>query len=217
MDDLHLGPDDAAGEPAAPARSGWTRRVVTTVAASAVLLGSGAAVGVALTGGASAATASSASVAAGSPGSSARAALLPAGRCAQLIQKLRSNTSFRQSHPAAVMRLRALCGGARFGNPLLRMALINGEHGQVTFQSNAGSKTLAFERGIIESVAGSAITVKAADGTTWTWQLTASTAVREVGNAAARASLSSGDVIFVAGLSTSGANDARIIQIRKAA
>jgi hypothetical protein len=210
MDKPQLGPAQPAGLRAPAARFGRTRRVAVTVAAGAVLFGSGAAVGVALTGGAAAATTSGTSVAASS-------ASLPAGRCAKLVQQLRSDSSFRASHPAAVMRLRALCGSPLMGNPLLRVALIGAEHGQVTFQANGGAKTLAFERGTIESVAGSAITVKAPDGTTWTWDLTANTAMREAGNAAGRADLSNGDQVFVAGLVTNGVNDARLIQIRTAA
>ena len=58
MDTFNLGPADPQAGPPAPSRSGRTKRIVTTVAASAVLLGGGAGIGVALTGGASASTGS---------------------------------------------------------------------------------------------------------------------------------------------------------------
>lgn len=201
MDNPELGPVDPASPPAAAPRSGRLKRVVTTVAASTILLGSGAAIGIALTGGAAAATGSTTSAAASSP----------AGRCATLVHKLRSHPSVARSHPALVKRLRARCG-----NPLLRLAAVGGEHGQVTFQGKTSTRTVAFERGTVESVNGSAFTVRAADGTTWTWELIASTAMREAGHKLAKAAVSSGQVVFVEGLVANGANEARLIQVRKA-
>jgi hypothetical protein len=133
MDNLHSDPADPVSAPVPAIRSGWksgrTKRVVTSVAASAILMGSGAAIGIALTGGAAAAT------------SATPAKATAAAQCAKLIHKLRSEPSVVRSHPALVKRLRARCG-----NPLLRIAAIGGEHGQVTFPSKTGSKTVAFER-----------------------------------------------------------------------
>ena len=100
----------------------------------------------------------------------------PPARCAQLVHKLRSEPSVVRSHPALVKRLRAFCG-----NPLLRLAAVGGEHGQVTFQSKTGPKTVAFERGTVESVSGSSVHRRAPDGTTWTWELIASTTMRQAG------------------------------------
>jgi hypothetical protein len=112
-------------------------------------------------------------------------------------------------HPAAAIRLRALCT-----EPLLRLALVGGEHGQVTFKGKTSSpKTIAFERGTVESATGSAVTVKAPDGTTWTWGLTASTTVRAAGRDTAQAKLAAGDRVFVGGPVVSGARDARLIRI----
>ncbi len=42
-------------------------------------------------------------------------------------------------------------------------------------------RTLAFERGVIQSVSGSDIVVRAVDGTTWSWNLVSDTVVREDG------------------------------------
>jgi hypothetical protein len=202
MDNLHSEPADPVNAPVPASRSGWksgrTKRVVTSVAASAILMGSGAAIGIALTGGAAAAT------------SSAPAKTPAAAQCAKLVHKLRSEPSVVRSHPALVKRLRALCG-----NPLLRIAALGGEHGQVTFQSKAGAKTVAFERGTVESVSGSAFTVRAPDGTTWTWKLTASTKMRQGGQSLAAPKVSSGLTVFVAGLASNGVNQARLIQARQ--
>lgn len=203
MDNLQLGPADPADpadQPAPAARSGRVKRVATTIAASAILLGGGAGIGIALTGGASAAT--------GSAPSGATAPL--AGKCAKMVHKLRSHPSFASSHPAAVTRLRALCG-----NPLLRLAAVGGEYGQVTFHGKTSQKTAAFERGTIQSVTGSEFTVRAPDGTTWTWDVIASTAMRQAGHRQAQVKLSSGDKVLVIGLVTKSGKDARLIQVRQ--
>jgi hypothetical protein len=212
MDNPNFGPADPAGPPAAARSgrfSGRAKRVVTVVGASAILLGGGAAVGTALTGGAAAATGSAGSAAAAQATGSGAAAVA-AGRCAVLVQRLRSRPSYARSHPALVNRLKALCG-----NPLLRLASVGGEHGQVTFHGKTGTRTVAFERGTVESVSGSTFTVRAADGTTWTWQLIASTAMRQAGKKLAKPVVSNGEFVFVEGLVSTGVNEARLIQAPK--
>ena len=200
MENLNLGPSEAGAAPAAPRRSGRAKRLAATIAASAALLGTGAVIGIALTGGASASTGASASAGSSLAGASSA---ISAGKCAKIAAKLRVS-----GHPAAAMRLHALCT-----NPLLRLALIGGEYGQVTFKGKTSPKTIAFERGTVESVTGSAVTVKAPDGTTWTWDLTASTAIHAAGQATAQARLATGDRVFVGGPVVSGARDARLIRI----
>ena len=206
MEDLNLGPAEQGTIPTAPRRSGRAKRVVTTIAASAVLLGSGAAIGIALTGGASASTGAAAtagsSASADSP-TAGRPSSIGAGRCAKIAAKLRLS-----GHPAAAMRLHALCI-----EPLLRLALVGGEYGQVTFKDKTRQKTIAFERGTVESVTGSAIAVKAPDGTTWTWDLTASTTIHAAGRHTAQAKLATGDRVFVGGPVVNGVRDARLIRI----
>jgi hypothetical protein len=208
---------DPAAAPGGATRSRRTKRVVTSVAVSAVLLGSGAAIGMALTGGASASTGSGATdtgalTSVASTGSAANAATAAAaasplaGRCAKLALQLRSH-----GHPLAAIRLRAFCT-----NPLLRLALVGGAHGEVTFQTKAGPKSIAVERGTIQSVTGSGITVLASDGTTWTWDFTTATVVREAGQAVARDKLTTGESVLVGGQVVSGVHDARLIRIRTA-
>jgi hypothetical protein len=201
-------PDPAGASSPAP-RSGRTRRVVTSIAVSAVLLGGGAAIGVALTGGASAATGN------GSTTSSTGAALASAtttagsaavGRCAKLVQRLHSH-----GHPVAATRLLAFCR-----NPLLRLALVGGAHGEMTFQTKNGPKTIAVERGTIQSVTSSGITVLAKDGTTWTWDFVTNTVVREGGQTVTRDKLGNGETVLVGGPVVGGAHDARVIRIRSA-
>jgi len=194
MDNLHS--EHADPPPARASRFGRARRVVTTAGASVVLLGAGAGIGIALTGGASASPGSARPAAASADG---RAAV----RCAHIAALLRNS-----GHPAAAARLRAFCT-----SPLLRLALVGGEYGQVTFRSKTGPRTLAFERGTVATVTGSRLTVTAPDGTNWTWDITASTAFREAGQATTKAALARGDQVLVGGPVAGGTHNARLIRI----
>jgi len=212
MDTIEFdGHDPANGAPnpaGAPGRARWsgrTKRIVTSVAASTVLLGSGAAAGVALTGGASASTGGTSPGTASNSAATTTASSALAGRCARLAQRLQND------HPVGATRLRALCR-----NPLRRLLLVDGEHGELTFQTKAGPRTIAFERGTIQTVSSSSMTVQAKDGTTWTWDFTTSTAVREAHQPVGRDKLSTGETVFVVGQVVSGVNDARLIRIRDA-
>ena len=205
MDNLNFGPTEPGAVPGAARRPGRMKRVATTAAAGAVLLGSGVAIGIALTGGASASTGTSSSASAGSS-DAGHLSGVAAVKCAKITAKLRNS-----GHPAAAMRLHAFCT-----EPLLRLALVGGEYGQVTFKGKTSPKTIAFERGTVESVTGSAITVKAPDGTTWTWDLTARTDVHAVGAGTAQARPATGDRVFVGGPVVSGVRDARLIRIGRA-
>jgi len=116
-------------------------------------------------------------------------------------------------HPGIVHRARKACRHRLARTRLL----LHGIHGQFTFQTQKGTKTLAFERGTVESVTGSSVTVRAADGTTWTWHLVSNTVIREGGKKTTAASLADGQRIFAGGPVVSGADDARLIVIRPAA
>jgi hypothetical protein len=95
-----------------------------------------------------------------------------------------------------------------------RLRRLGGIDGQFTFETKTGTKTLAFERGTIESVAGQDVVVKAKDGTTWNWTLVTDSVVREDGTKTTTGSLAAGDLVFVAGPVVSGSHDARLIVIR---
>ncbi len=188
------GSPQGTGVAAGPAGSRrWPRRLAAAISASA-LLGGGVALGVAMTGGASAAAGTAATRTGDAAGRS----------CARLAAELRHD-----GHPVAARRVTALC---RF--PLLRLAAVGGLHGEVTFKTRSGNKTVAFERGTVESASSSVITVEAADGTTWTWQLAGNTIVRQAGQRVAAGRLARGDKVFVGGPVVGGADDARLIRIR---
>jgi hypothetical protein len=93
--------------------------------------------------------------------------------------------------------------------------LLRGVDGQFTVQTRNGIKTLAFERGVVQSVsAGKSITVKASDGTTWTWDLISTTVVRDRQGKLAQSALTPGTPVWVGGPVVQGTKDARLIVVR---
>jgi hypothetical protein len=174
---------------------GRARRIGASIAAGAVLLGSGIGIGIALTGGASATTGPAAG----------KAASAATGRCAKAAMKLRRN-----GHPAAARHGLLRCAGA-FGR------IAAGVHGEVTYKAKNGFRTVAFERGSVTAVSATTVTVRAADGTTWTWDIVKNTVVRESGHVVTASKLTTGEQVLVAGQVTAGARDARLVRIRPAA
>jgi hypothetical protein len=199
-------------------RRGLRRGV--TVAAAAVLLCGGAVAGVALAGGSSGPTGQAAVLntmlsSASSPASSAAAlaATAPAGSRAATPAAARCRTAAKRLRAGGRPRAaRAVLRTCRHRLPRLRA--LAGIHGQFTFETKTGPRTLAFERGVVESLSPTAVVVRAQDGTTWTWDLVSDTVVRQNARRAAKSALSAGQQVFAGGPVTAGANDARLIVIR---
>ena len=202
MDTENLTP--VQSDPERP-RTGRTKRIAITVAASTILLGSGAAIGMALTGGASASSTGSPTASTSASASSAPTTTR-AGKCLKIAGALLSS-----GHSKAAGHVVAFCR-----RPLLRLALAGGEYGQVTFKGQSSPQTIAFERGTVESVSSTAVTVTAPDGTTWTWDLTSGTKVRSNGSAVPESELTSGNLVLVGGPVVDGVRDARLVRIRQA-
>jgi hypothetical protein len=104
----------------------------------------------------------------------------------------------------------------RCGHRLQRVRALGGIHGQFTFETRTGARTIAYERGLIQSVSGTGVVVRAKDGTTWTWVLGGSTVIREGGQRVGASALAAGETVFAGGPVVSGAYDARLIVIRAA-
>jgi hypothetical protein len=210
MDDdtMDFGQGTRGGQGRPPRWSGRTKRIITASAAAAVLFGTGTAIGVAVTGGAAASTTAppvdtATNTPAATPSTSTSAGTstgTATSRCTKLVEEL-----VLGNHLKLATRLHALCT-----HPLLRLALVGGEHGTVTFNSKSGPVTAVFERGTVESDTGSVITVTAQDGTTWSWDLVTNTVVRQNGQTA---TVATGDQVLVVGTQTSGVNNARLIRI----
>jgi hypothetical protein len=178
------------------------RRVIGSSAAAVVLMGGGIGIGVALTGGASAGT--------GAASTGRATATGPRHPCAGQQARRAAAGQPAARLPAAHFRA-TLCK-----RRLRRMALLGGIHGQVTFKAKTGFTTFAFERGSVQSVRGSALTVRAADGTTWTWHLVKDSVVRESGRKVAASKLAVGEQVLVAGPVAGGSNNVRMVRIRPA-
>jgi hypothetical protein len=162
-------------------------------------------------------TLTSAPAAAGSTAKAAATAVTTAKvrACRRSVAALRA--ARRTGRPALIRTARAAviahCHGLR--RRLFRFVLLRGIDGQFTFRTKQGAlRTLAFERGVIQSVSSSGIVVRAVDGTTWTWDLVSNTVVREHGQKTSASALASGEPVWVGGPVVSGAKDARLIVIR---
>jgi hypothetical protein len=112
-------------------------------------------------------------------------------------------------YPKAARAVLRLCGHA-----LRRLRLLGGMHGEFTFETKTGPRTIAFERGVIESVSGSNVVVQAKDGTTWTWVLESSTVIRQGGQKSTTSALSDGEHVFAGGSVISGGYDAKLIVVK---
>jgi hypothetical protein len=116
----------------------------------------------------------------------------------------------RRAAGAAVVRCRFL------RRRIVRFFLLRGIDGQFTFRTASGMiRTIAYERGVIESVNGSSsIVVQGEDGTTSTWDLVSNTVVREQGGKVSESSLAVGEPVWVGGPVVNGTSDARLIFVR---
>jgi hypothetical protein len=103
---------------------------------------------------------------------------------------------------------------ARVRSALARLRRLGGVDGEATFHYQGGYRTLAFERGTIQSVSGSDVVVKAPDGTVWTWTIVTDTVVRKSASKTTTSALSAGELVFAAGPVVDGDKDARLIVIR---
>jgi hypothetical protein len=234
------GPGGPGGAPRRRHPLAWTAGLV----AAAALGAGGIVAGVALAGHSSPAASTSAAGTAGGPGtpgaalntalnsadassalaltsssgaavSGGSAASTAAHPCAAALKSARADR--QAGHPAAA-RAALRAAGARcrpLRHRLFRAVLRRGVDGQLTLRGQGGTlRTLAFERGIIQSASGSDIVVHAADGTTWTWDLVSSTVVRESGKRTTTSALTAGEPVWAGGPVVSGARDARLVVIR---
>lgn len=102
----------------------------------------------------------------------------------------------------------------RIRRALARLRALGGVDGEFTFHNKTGFHTLAFERGVIQSVSGNNVVVKASDGTTWTWLIGSDTVVRQNATKASTSALADGQLVFAGGPVVNGAKDIRLIVIR---
>jgi hypothetical protein len=197
--------------PALPPRGGRPHmRAAVLILAGAVIAGGGFAVAEAVSGPGHGGTA----------GTSAASASGPTGQAALLSGVLTDATSASPTAMGTVTQSGPVAPQAelrRIHRALLRLRLLGGMYGQFAFETKKGPRTLAFERGTVAAVAGPDVTVRAKDGTTWTWVLTSTSVVREDGTRVSASALAVGQPVFAAGPVSGTTRDARLIVIRAAA
>ncbi len=112
-----------------------------------------------------------------------------------------------------IARGAARCALAR--HRVLAFFLLRGVDGQFTIRTRQGTKTLAYERGVIRSVdAGKSLVVTATGGTTWTWNLVSTTVVRDQQGKVSQSNLAAGTPVWVGGPVVQSAKDARLVVLR---
>jgi hypothetical protein len=127
-----------------------------------------------------------------------------------------SGSSATQDASTQAAALSAVLGGRGGHGRLARLRRLGGMYGQFTDETKKGARTLAFERGTIASVASGDVVVRAHDGTTWVWDLTGTSVVRDDGKRTTDSALAAGGQVFVGGPVTGGTRDAQLIVIGKA-
>jgi len=194
--------DAASAQPGPPASAQREGALLNETLSDASAPGALTAAGSTLTGGAGAAVA-------GAQGMATKGSA-----CA------RARRAARIAHRSGLRRLARRIGiGAahcrRARRRIFAFFLLRGVDGQFTVQARKGIKTLAFERGVIQSVsAGKSITVKASDGTTWTWNLVSTTVVRDRRGKVSQSELAAGTPVWAGGPVVQGTKDARLIVVR---
>lgn len=211
-------------------------RWVAGLGLAALVVGGGSVLGYQLAAGGSASTVGTAFTSNGSPAGGSPAAALTAvlGSPASTSATAFTGRAANASPAGAVAALRRCAKAARhlraIGHRKAARALwrscvqrflrhvqarLRGLHGTITVKTKHGVRTIAFERGVIQSDSGTAIVVKAADGTTFTWDLISKTAVFRAGHRSTAKALATGERVFVVGPVRGGADDARLILIRR--
>ncbi|HEV3380265.1 MAG TPA: hypothetical protein VG142_04730 [Trebonia sp.] len=221
MVDMHAN-GGASGDPRR--RRSFSRRtqVATGILACAVVVAGGAfAVTEAVSGGhpASATPATVGTAATGGTGGTGETGVNGLAGQAAVLSDTLSSAALATSTPSATAGTAADNAAQRAERLRARRLLaqirgLGGQYGQFTYGTKAGSRTLAYERGSVVSVAGGDVTVRAEDGTTWTWALVSRSVVRENGERVESGTPASGETVFVGGLVTGTTRDAKLVVIR---
>jgi hypothetical protein len=154
-------------------------------------------------------------IAAVAAGGGAFAAAEAVGSPAATSIPLPASSATQDASAQAAVLSAVLNGHGRLAR-LARLRALGGMDGQFTYETKQGARTLAFQRGTIASAASGDIVVRAQDGTTWVWDLTDTSVVRDDGKPTTESALVAGQAVFVGGPVTDGTRDARLIVIRQA-
>lgn len=90
-----------------------------------------------------------------------------------------------------------------------------GVHGEATVRRKDGFHLATWQRGKVTAVSGTSLTVRSADGASWTWTANGGTRVRKNGEKAGLKALATGDQVVVAGERSGGTRTARLVRVPK--
>lgn len=89
-----------------------------------------------------------------------------------------------------------------------------GVHGEATVRDGDGFRVATFQNGEITALSSTTLTVKSADGTSWTWTTNGDTRIRKDREDIALKDLAKNDEIRIAGERSGDTRTARVIQVR---
>ncbi|GII79795.1 hypothetical protein Sru01_47770 [Sphaerisporangium rufum] len=97
----------------------------------------------------------------------------------------------------------------------LRRGLV-GVHGEATVRTRGGGFAAhAWQRGAVTAASATSVTVKSADGLSWTWTVNADTKIRKNGAKSTSAAVATGDKVFVVGRLGGETRTAQLVVVPK--
>jgi Domain of unknown function (DUF5666) len=96
----------------------------------------------------------------------------------------------------------------------IRRGLI-GVHGDATLRRGKEFVAYTWQRGDVTAASGTSLTVKSADGVSWTWSVTGDTKIRKNGAKSTPSALATGDKVFVLGQPDGNARSAQGVVVPK--
>ncbi len=107
-------------------------------------------------------------------------------------------------------------GHPRMGRPFRQgraLHAFRGVHGEATLQRKDGFHVAAWQHGQVTSASATGVTVRSADGVSWTWTVNTDTRVRKGGEKADLKDLAKDDKVLVAGERSGDTRTARFIRV----
>jgi len=90
---------------------------------------------------------------------------------------------------------------------------VRGVHGEVTVRRKDGFHIATWQHGQITGRSGAILTVRSADGASWTWTTDANTRIRKNGGKSTPSSLANGDQVLAFGERTGTTRTAKLIRV----
>ncbi|MEU8265627.1 hypothetical protein AB0B89_00555 [Sphaerisporangium sp. NPDC049002] len=104
------------------------------------------------------------------------------------------------------------------GDPKLRIGVrrsLVGVHGEATVRARGDFATYTWQRGAVTTASATSLTVKSADGVSWTWTVNSDTKIRKNGAKSTSSAVATGDTVFVLGRPDGDARTAQGVVVPK--